>query len=174
MRGSGVVMPLQLKLSHFRVNIPEVVEALWVRVTPPRYPLDTASIIYCVVYHPPRSPTAQLLTNHIIDTADVLRVRFPAAKLVICRDFNRLEVSDILHQLHLIQVVDFPTYNQTTFDLIITDLAQQYSPARALTPLGHSAHLTILWTPAPITSVSKSAVTRIYRPTPDSTMREFG
>ncbi len=97
-----------LSPSHLPVDIPAGVEALWVRVTPPSHPSTTASIIVCVVYHPPRATTAQLLTAHIIDTADALRVRYPAAKLVICGDFNRLEMKDILRQLHVTHVVDFP------------------------------------------------------------------
>ncbi|KAK8371873.1 hypothetical protein O3P69_011860 [Scylla paramamosain] len=73
-----------------------------------------------------RGPVAQLLTAHIIDNADALRVRYPAAKLVICGDFNRIHINDILHQLHLTQVVDFPTHQQAILDLILTDLGQQY------------------------------------------------
>ncbi|KAK4296842.1 hypothetical protein Pmani_030708 [Petrolisthes manimaculis] len=45
-------------------------ETLWVRVTIPCHPSNTASIIVCVVYHPPRATTAQLFTDHIIDTDD--------------------------------------------------------------------------------------------------------
>ena len=109
-RGGGVALFCRSTLSpsHLPVNVPAGVEALWVRVTPPCHPSGTASIILCLVYHPPRAAIARLLTEHIIETADAQRVRFPAAKLVICGDFNQLDVSDIQHQLHLTQVVDFP------------------------------------------------------------------
>ncbi|XP_063880642.1 uncharacterized protein LOC135111371 isoform X2 [Scylla paramamosain] len=115
---------------------------------------------------PPRAATAQLLTAHTINTADALRVRYPAAKLVICQDFDRLDINDILHQLHLTQVVDFPTHQQAILDLILTDLGQQYSPPKLLPPMGRSTHLSILWTP--------TATTSTRRPIPDSAMREFG
>ena len=128
----------------------------------------------CLVYHPPRAATAQLLISHVIDTADALRVRYPAAKLVICGDFNRLDISDIVHQLDLTQVVDFPTHQQATLDLIITDLSQQYLSPRSLPPMGRSTHRAILWTPTPTTSRPRSAVTTTHRPMPDSAMREFG
>ena len=144
------------------------------RVTPPCHPRHTASIIFCVVYHPPRAPTAQLLINHIIDTADALRVRYPAAKLVICGDFNRLNIDDILSQLHLTQVVGFPTHGQATLDLIITDLSQQYLSPQPLPPMGRSNHLSVLWNPAPTLSTPKATVTKTHRPMPDSAMREFG
>ncbi|KAK4323709.1 hypothetical protein Pmani_005611 [Petrolisthes manimaculis] len=105
---------------------------------------------------------------------DTLRVRYPAAKLVICGDFNRLDVSDIQHQLNLTQVVDFPTHGQATLDLILTDLDHQYSAPRPLPPVVRSNHASILWSPAPTTSVPRETVTQSYRPTPDSSIREFG
>lgn len=175
-RGGGVALFCRSDLSpsHLHVDVPAGVEAVWVRVTPPCHPRNTASIIICVAYHPPRAATAQLLTEHIIDTADALRVRFPAAKLVIAGDFNRLDVSEILHQLHLTQVVDFPTHQQATLDLIMTDLSQQYSPPIPLPPMGRSTHLSILWGPTPTTSTPRSAVSRMHRPMSDSCIREFG
>ncbi|XP_076059357.1 uncharacterized protein LOC143035968, partial [Oratosquilla oratoria] len=133
--GGGVALFYRADLnpSHLRVDIPEGVEALWVRLNSHLHPRHTTSIITCVVYHPPRAHTAALLTDHIIET-DSLRLKYPAAKLVICGDFNRLDTSEILHQLSLIQVVNFPTHKQTTLDLIMTDMAQQYSPSRPLPP----------------------------------------
>ena len=175
-RGGGVALFCRSSLSpsHLHVTIPNGVEALWVRVTPPRHPSDAASIILCVAYHPPRAATAQLLAEHIIETADALKVRYPAAKLVVCGDFNKLDVSNILHQLNLTQVVEFPTHQQATLDLIMTDLTQLYSPPKPMAPMGRSTHLSIMWTPAPTTSLPRSAVTRTHRPMTDSAMREFG
>lgn len=98
------------------------------RLNPRSHPRQTASVILCLVYHPPRAPTAHLLTNHIIDTADTIRVRYPTAKLVVCGDFNRLDTSEIAHHLNLTQVVDFPTHEQATLDLILTDMAQPLFP----------------------------------------------
>ena len=111
-RGGEVALFCRSSLSpsHFRVNISKGIEALWVRVTPLWHPRKTASVLLYVVYNAPRATTTQLLIKHIIDTVDALRMRFPAAKLVICGDFNSLDVSDILHQLHLIQIVDFSTH----------------------------------------------------------------
>ncbi|XP_076067741.1 uncharacterized protein LOC143040545 [Oratosquilla oratoria] len=93
--GGGVALFCRADLnpSHLRVDIPEGVEALWVRLNPRLHPRHTASIIMCVVYHPPRAHTAALLTDHIIETADSLRLKYPAAKLVICGDFNRLDTN---------------------------------------------------------------------------------
>ena len=154
--------------------MPDGVEALWVRVNPLSHPHNTASIIVSAVYHPPRAAIAQLLTEHLISTAHALRVKYQAAKVVICGNFNRLAISDIQHQLHLTQIVGFPTHDQTTLDLILSNLSQQYQPLQPLPLLRCSNHLTVLWRPKPTTSIPVSAVTRSYRPIPDSALREFG
>ncbi|MPC36333.1 hypothetical protein E2C01_029788 [Portunus trituberculatus] len=84
-------------------------------------------------------PTEQVLTEHIISTADVLRVRYPAAKLI-----------------------------QRALDLIMNDLSKQYSPPKPLPPMGRSTHISILWIPTPTTMPRRSAVTKIHRLIPDS------
>lgn len=124
------------------VDIPEGVKALWVRLTPPSHPRHTASIIYCLVYHPPRAPSHALLIDHIINTCDSPRTRFQSAKFVICGDFNQLDISEI-EELNLHQVVYFPTHEQNTLDLIITDLADQYLPPQPA--VGRSNHLSVSW-----------------------------
>ncbi|MPC91586.1 hypothetical protein E2C01_086632 [Portunus trituberculatus] len=101
-------------------------------------------------------------------------MKYPAAKLVICGDFNRLDVSEILHQLSLNQVVNFPTLQQAKLDLIMTDLHHHYSSPKPLPPVGRSTHLSILWSPASTTSPQLSKVMKTYRPMPDSALRLFG
>ena len=176
LRGGGVALFCRSALcsSLLSVDVSDGVEALWVEVNPPSHSRNTASIIVCVVYHPPHAATAQLLTEHQINTADALRVRYQAAKLVICGGFNRLDISDIQHQLHLTQVVGFPTNDQTTLKLILFDMSQQYKTPQPLLPIGRSNHLTVLWRPIPTTSIPVSADTRSYRPMPDSALRKFG
>lgn len=88
---------------------------------------------------------------------------------------NELDTSDLQEQLHLRQIVDFPTNERNTLDLILTDLSEQfYLPPQPLPPVGRSTHLSVLWTPAPTTSHHQARAIRTYRPTPDSAIREFG
>ncbi|MPC49149.1 hypothetical protein E2C01_042944 [Portunus trituberculatus] len=101
-------------------------------------------------------------------------MKYPAAKLVICGDLNRLDMSEILHQLHLTQVVDFPTLQQAKLDLIMTDLHHLYSSPLPLPPMGRTNHRSILWLPAPTTSLSHSRVIKTYQPMPDSALKLFG
>ena len=121
LRGGGVALFCRSALcsSLLSVDVSDGVEALWVEVNPPSHSRNTASIFVCVVYHLPREATAQLLTEHLISTADALRVRYQAAKLVICGGFNRLDISDIQHQLHFTQIVGFPTHDRQPSTLFV-------------------------------------------------------
>ncbi|MPC49587.1 hypothetical protein E2C01_043395 [Portunus trituberculatus] len=64
--------------SHHPLDILPVVQVLWVRMIPPYTILAIQPTSSCVAYYPSRAATAQVLTEHIISTADALRVRFPA------------------------------------------------------------------------------------------------
>ena len=63
-RGVGAALFCRSALcpSLLSVDVPDGVEALWVRVNPPSHPCDTAFIIVCVVFPPPPAAKAQLLT----------------------------------------------------------------------------------------------------------------
>lgn len=175
-RGGGLVLFARESLSpcSLGVETPREIEALWVKVTPPCHPRHTACIIFCLAYHPPRSPTGQQLIEHIITTADIIKIRLPSSKLVICGDFNELDVGDMLAHLSLKQVVDFPTHGQNTLDLIMTDLADLYLPPQPLPPMGRSPHLSVLWSPTPTTSLPRVSTVTTYRPLTESALRQFG
>ena len=67
-RGRGVALFCRSALSPspLNVDVPDRVEALWMRVTPPYHSCNTASIIVCVVYHPPRAkPICSRTTSSI-------------------------------------------------------------------------------------------------------------
>ena len=175
-RGGGLVMFSRGYLNPCRlsVEVPGEVEALWVKITPPRHPRHTASVVLCLAYHPPRSPTGPLLVDHIISTADTLRTRLPSSRLVVCGDFNELDVGDILDHLSLRQVVDFPTHGRNTLDLVMTDMADLYLPPQPLPPMGRSPHLSVLWSPTLTTSLPPVCTVATYRPLTDSALRRFG
>lgn len=175
-RGGGLVLYCRSHLhpTLLPVEPPDGVETLWVRLSPPAHPRHAASVLICLVYHPPRAASATSLVNHIIDNMDQLRTRYPSAKVVVCGDFNKLNTSDIEQQLHLTQVVEFATHGTNTLDLILTDLTHHYLPPQPLPPMGRSTHLSVLWTPAPTFSSTAPPITKTYRPVTDSATRSFG
>lgn len=89
-RGGGVALFSKNELSPILlpVNVPDGLELLWIRITPPCHPRHSASIICCVVYHPPRHYTRELLLEHLTNTSDTLKLQYPSSKIIICGDFN--------------------------------------------------------------------------------------
>ncbi len=163
-----------LRPSVLKVNVPDEVEALWIKASPARYPRQIASVVLCVAYHPPRSPTSPTLLNHLITTVDALRGRYPNAKFVLCGDFNELDTTDVTSHLCLTQVVEFPTHGQNTLDLILSDLTDWYLPSRPLPLIGRSNHSSVLWLPSLTISHQREAEIKTLRPTPYSAIRRFG
>lgn len=164
----------QLRASQLSVAVPEGIEVQWVKVTPPSHPSHTASIIFSVVFHPPRAPTGPDLIKHIINTSDNLKLQFLSSRLLVCGDFYDLSTADIQNHIHLPQIVDFPTLGHNTLNLILTDLGDQYLLPKPLPSMGHSTHVSIFGSPDPTTSHLQSPTIRSYRSTPDSAVREFG
>ena len=175
-RGGGVALYCHKELCPHQldVRVPDEVEVLWVRITPPSHPRQVASVIYCVVYHPPRCRTKEVLMQHLIYTSDFLRTKYPCAKLVLCGDFNEIKDEELQDPLQLSQVVKFPTHGRNTLDKIFTDVGEQYLPPIPLPPLGRSAHLSVCWAPTPTTRHRQQTVTKTYRPLVDSGIRLFG
>ena len=163
-----------LNPSPLDIDVPEDVEALWVRVTPPHHPRHAASIICCVVYHPPRAPSKDALLHHLTHASDLLRVRYPSAKIIICGDFNEIDTFDLQNELHISQLVDFPTHENRTLDLILTDLGDHYNPPQPMAPFGRSNHLSVLWRPKATVSLQQASTLRTYRPLKQSSIRQFG
>ena len=175
-RGGGVVMfaHQSLQPASVQVDVPEELEVLWVRVTPPRHPRHSASLLCCVVYHPPRAATKSVLLHHITHTSDLLKVRYPSSKLIICGDFNEIDTTDVQDELNIRQIVNFPTHGNNILDIILTDLEEYYNSPQPLAPFGRSNHLSILWTPKPSVSHKIEVATKIYRPLKQSSILAFG
>lgn len=172
-RGGGVAVYCHdtLRPTQLPADIPQGVEAVWIRATPSKAPRGAASIIYCVLYSPPRNAAKEALLKHLIYTTDELRAKYPSSRLVICGDFNDLDTTSLQDHLHLTQIVGFPTHGRKTLDLILTDLTDHYSPP---VPMPRSPHISVLWEPSPTTPPLHKATTRTYRPLTDSGIREFG
>lgn len=125
-------------------------------------------------YHPPRSHTGLPLVDHIINTADSLKTRLSSSKLIVCGDFNELDVGDILNHLGLRQLVDFPTHGSNTLDLVMIDIADHYLPPQPLPHMGQSILLSVPWSPALTSSHTPVNLLKTNRPTLDSSRRLFG
>ena len=115
------------------------------------------------------------MINHIQDTLDSLKSKFPEAGICILGDMNRLDVTQLCINNTLAQVVDKPTRGDAILDKIITNLDQFYTTPTIETPIGLSDHSTVSWLPKHnLKKQPNKTVTRSVRPIKDSGLREFG
>ena len=62
----------------------------------------------CVVYITTKSPYQNLLTEHLLDTVDYLRAKYPDIGVMITDDFNSMNVNHLCRGNDLYQIIDFP------------------------------------------------------------------
>lgn len=125
---------------------------LWIR--PHRLLRPLSGIICGVVYCPPNLKAQQEkdLVDHIINNVDLVTTAHPDCGIL--GDFNTLNITDLLLQHDLSQIVQAPTRGNNSLDLIITNLPHLYSIPVISVPLGTSDHNSVLW--SPVSNTSKS------------------
>ncbi|XP_035688744.1 uncharacterized protein LOC118424306 [Branchiostoma floridae] len=173
--GGGVAVYVRddIHSSVLDIPVPEELECTWVKVRPHRLPRNVSSLAVCAVYSPPDSPHSELLIDHLVNTVDSLQVKHPHIGIIIGGDFNRVDVSKLCMSHNLRQLVDRPTRDQATLDLIITNLNSYYSTPSISDPLATSDHNTVV-VQAKSTPVSNKIIKRVCRPFRDSSIRLFG
>lgn len=84
-------------------------------------------------------------TNYLINTLDSVRTEHPDCGIALFGDFNNLDISDLLNNHNLTQLVDQPTKGSAILDLIITNMHSYYSKPTVLAPIGTSDHNALVW-----------------------------
>ena len=180
--GGGVAIYVNNKISSKRLDIavPPELECMWIHTRPHKLPRSVPSIAICAVYFPPKSPHADLLINHLIESVDALRVKSPDIGLLICGDLNHLEVDGLCKSHRLKQIVKNPTRGNNILDLIITNLSPLYSVPIITEPLDSndidgqpSDHNCIILHPSQRRIVNHT-VQKVSRPMKDSSIQHFG
>lgn len=99
-------------------------EILWVHLRPKRLPRGYSCLIIAIVYHPdPSAENDNNIRNHLSSSLALAESIYPNCALVVCGDFNRLNLQLLKNHYHLKQIVKVPTRKNATLDLILTNLA---------------------------------------------------
>ena len=131
-----------------RLQDPEMkAEVLWCKIDRNRLPRGFSYLIIGVVYHPP-SADDNYMNNYLLNCLSFIESEFPNAAILIVRDFNRLDISQLETQFNLKQIVKFNTRGERTLDLIITNLSNFYQSPVRFPPFGLADHFTIVTKPA--------------------------
>ena len=78
---------------------------------------------------------------------DYLKTKHPDIGFPILRDFNRMNVTNILYAHDLEQLINFPTRGDAILDLILTNIGNCYDNPFDTNPIGKSDHTCIVWKP---------------------------
>ena len=124
------------KLTAYTSTTPS---AVWVIVHIPNF----CPIIFCAyTMHPPNADADATLA-HLCTTTQNLMLKHKTAKMFVCGDFNKLNMTEYEQTFNLRQLVDFSTRGQNTLDLLMTDIREYVTPIKTA-PLGNSDHCGIM------------------------------
>ena len=129
-------------LTHLQVNN---IEVLWACLRPKRLLSGVPSIIIGTIHHPP-PPNAddnEILT-YLSTTLTTIESQYPGCGILLAGDFNILNVSRLLTQFKMKQLVRSPTRGDQILDLALRNLLQKYDKygVEILHPFGLSDHLS--------------------------------
>ena len=141
-------------------------EILWLKLKPNRLPRGFCCIMIAVVYHPPGADHHSFM-NHLFASMSTAESLYPTCGFIVAGDFNRVKLGSLQHHFNLKQLVKSATRGQAILDLILTSMAQFYSPPTIFPPFGLSDHNAVLAIPKERT---QGQFTRKYITTRD--MRE--
>ena len=139
---------------------------MWLWLRPYRLPRPLSAILIAVLYCPPDtcadkqrefvhylSETIDRV-HYLSETIDCVRDTSPDCGIIVLGDYNNLDVSVLLNQQNLIQVVKDPTRHNATLDLVVTNMQSWYNERTVIAPIGGSDHNTVLWYPKGVTNTT--------------------
>ena len=124
-----------------------------------------------------RNPEYIYNPSYIIERIDSVKSAHPDCGVVLLGDFNTLDVTNILTNHTLKQLVREPTRGNNVLDLVISNLACYYNKPVVSAHLGSSDHCSVHWVPNPnygsskLTAKKKVVKMRRFR---ESALNAFG
>ncbi len=90
-------------------------------------------VIGCV-YNPPKNDD-QAMIDHIFETLDYIKGKYPTAAIILMGNFNHLPDRMIKSNYELKQIVKKPTHMKSTTDLVYSNMIQYYEEPDHLSPI---------------------------------------
>ncbi|KAK2547060.1 hypothetical protein P5673_033168, partial [Acropora cervicornis] len=131
---------------------------LWAKRRPDRLPRGCNSFVVGTLYHPP-SASDPAVMEYLIKCLSTIESCYPNCGILIAGDFNRLQITRLLNNFQLKQIVHFPTRGRRTLDLILTNISEYYQDPIERLPFGLSDHASIELQPKERAHVKQSTIT---------------
>ena len=141
-------------------------EVLWAHLRPSRLPRGYPCIVFGTVYHTlhPEGACDNAMLEYLTTSLTTIEGLYPGCGIIVTGDYNRLNISRLLGQSKMKQLVCAPTRGERILDLIITNMPQVYDKnlVQIFPPFGLSDHSVVFLQPKPRPSrdSSRRIVTR--------------
>ena len=123
--------------SDDKVNIIILLLSLWQR----------SNIIFCCIYVPPdvvkNKKSAEEFSIKVGEELERQHALHKTAKIIVCGDFNHLDISNVCSNYNLMALVDFATRGDSILDQIYTNIPWYVNKASKAAPLGTSDHCCV-------------------------------
>ena len=112
-------------------------EILWVHLRPTRLPRGYSCLVIAIIYHPdPSAANNDNIRGNLFSSLSLAESLYPNCAIIVCGDFNRLNLQPIMNHCRLSQIVKVPTRKNATLDLVLTNLKVHYENPQAFPPFG--------------------------------------
>ena len=153
-------------------------EVLWTYIRPARLPRGIPCVIIGTVYHThyPEGASDKTMLEYLTSTLTTIEARYPGCGILLTGDFNRLNISRLLMQFKLKQLVSAPTRGQQILELIVTNMPNLYDKksVQSFPPFGLSDHSVLLLQPKVRTVLTSSRRFNTREDTRSSRRQELG
>ena len=123
--GVGIYVKQSIRYKTIDDFSNDEIDALWVWLRPTRIPRGVPCVIAGSVYHP-QFLNDKTMLEYLSSSLTAIEGLYPGCEIMLCGDFNRLNVSRLTSQFKLKQLVDKATRGNRILDLAITNLAHLY------------------------------------------------
>jgi hypothetical protein len=148
-RGGGVAMICRndWKMESLP-NLTNDFECLWRKIT------TVNSIFYvAIIYHP---PDHTYNPDDFVDSGEQLLSATPNTKIIMAGDLNKLNISTLLNQLSLFQMVKTPTRGNNILDVFITNTPHYWKKIKVAKSLVRSDHKMIIAYPREVIKTKRT------------------
>ena len=119
-----------------------------VYLRPTRLSRGYSCLVIAIIYHPdPSAANNDNIRDHLFSSLSLAESLYPNCAIIVCGDFNRLNLQPIMNHFRLSQIVKVPTRKNATLDLVLKNLKVHYENPQAFPPFGLSDHNVILTSP---------------------------
>jgi exonuclease III len=147
--GGGASIHIDSKINAAKVDslVTRTASAVWVKLANPSH----VPLIVGCLYHPKSKCAEDSATtvDYIISSLSKLTSRYKRAKIILCGDFNHLDLSTVCESFKLHKLVNFSTRQGSILDNIYSDILQytKSEPAKIAPLIGNEADHCCIFIP---------------------------